>query len=410
MEPKYSVEIPPIMAHPAAAAGVYIHFPFCLRKCPYCDFASEAATPSSIDHSAYAAAVVREACLRASSGGVDATVASIYVGGGTPSLWAPESLGRVLKAVREEYEIIADDAEVTVECNPSSLDAVRARAIVEAGANRLSVGVQSVRDEDLAFLGRLHDAATGMRAVEAAMASGACRVSADLMHGLPRQSPSAAIEGAVALVRAGVGHVSAYLLSVEDGTEFGRASEAGTQLHAHDDVAAASYLGVSDALVGAGFHHYEISNFCRLGEASMHNTAVWRGGSYVGLGAGAVGFVRGDGGAWVRYRNTTDSRRYMEGVRGAKHVAWDGTGWMESVERIDVATRVRERIMLGLRTAEGINWDSLAGDVGEVVLTPWRKRAMEALVRKGRLRQDGPSVWIPREQWLWESDTVARLI
>ena len=174
---------------PAAPIGVYVHFPFCLKKCPYCDFVSYARDRAAIDHEGYADAVLAELDRRAEVLR-DRELVTVFFGGGTPSLWEPRALGRVLAGVRRAASRQADEVEVTVECNPSSLDEARARALIDVGVDRLSIGVQGLDAGRLAFLGRLHDPEGGLAAVEAAIRAGVPRVSADLIYGVAGGAPA----------------------------------------------------------------------------------------------------------------------------------------------------------------------------------------------------------------------------
>lgn len=415
------------MTEETARAGVYVHFPWCLAKCPYCDFVSYASPADSIDHQAYADAVIREVRARADalSG---PQVSTVFFGGGTPSLWEPRELGRALASIREALACTDDRSnaraplEVTVECNPTSLDEERARALADVGVNRLSIGVQSLRDERLRHLGRLHDAKGAREAVRSAMRAGFARVSANLIFGLPEQSAADAREEALELVDLGLTHVSCYQLTIEPGTRFGELARRGRLPLADDGAVAESFLAIDDALAARGFRHYEVSNFAKPGEEARHNLGYWRGEEYLGLGCAAFGFVRSDSGGQpgphpnggrahgVRYRNPAQPERFVEATRYAKGgPAGDGDGLSESIELLDCETLLRERIMLGLRLDGGIDIDAAAGALGAQAWTPERSRAAEWLVQRGRIVRRGSSVSIPRTAWLWTDDTAARL-
>lgn len=200
---------------PAVRTSVYVHFPWCLKKCPYCDFASAGIRRSDVPHVEYADAVLRELEAKSEELG-GRTLSSVFFGGGTPSLWSPAELGRVLAAIRGAFGR-GGSTEVTVECNPTSLDQAKAAALHEVGVNRLSIGVQSLDVGHLRFLGRLHDAQTARSALRAAVAE-MPRVSADLMFGMPGQTPEAFAEEAQAVLETGVRHVSAYALTIEPDT------------------------------------------------------------------------------------------------------------------------------------------------------------------------------------------------
>jgi oxygen-independent coproporphyrinogen-3 oxidase len=399
-------------------ASAYVHFPWCLAKCPYCDFVSYV-TPA-IDHVGYADAVIRELDARApgfGEGPVERRVESVFFGGGTPSLWEPAQLERVLDAVlaRTRGPYVSGEAvEVTVECNPTSLDADRARALRDAGVNRLSIGVQSLRDERLRFLGRLHDAAGARKAVKGAIAAGMPRVSADLIFGLPGQSASDARDEAIELVGLGVAHLSCYQLTIESGTRFGELARRGRLPLAEDGEVADAFLAIDEALGALGFRHYEISNYARPGEEARHNLGYWRGDEYLGLGCGAYGFMRDVAplgplpaasptpapAAGIRWRNEVQPDRYVASCAPLGSA---------TVEPLYAETLLRERIMLGLRVEDGIDLDAVALDLG---VDPWthdRERAAVWLEERGRLERSGSRIRVPQRAWLWTDDTAARL-
>ncbi len=383
-------------------ASIYVHFPWCLAKCPYCDFVSYASEREDIDHAGYADAVLREAEARARAlADRGLAIGSVFFGGGTPSLWEPRELGRVLARLGELFAFTRD-VEVTVECNPTSLDRERAAGLLEAGVSRLSIGTQSLRADQLRFLGRLHDPDGARRAIDAALAAGVPRVSTDLIFGLPDQTADDAREQAEALAATGLRHLSCYQLTIEPGTQFGERKKRGLLPMADDADVADAFLAIDEALAARGLRHYEISNYAASGEEARHNLAYWRGDEYVGLGCAAYGFTRRAGGG-VRWRNAVDPRRYVEATRrGLEALTF-------SVEDLDAAALLRERIMLGLRIAEGVDLARAGRDLG---IDPWsaeRVRAIEKLAERGRLVRDGDVLRIPREAWLFTDDTAARL-
>jgi oxygen-independent coproporphyrinogen-3 oxidase len=388
-----------------------VHFPWCLAKCPYCDFVSYV-TPA-IDHAGYADAVLRELETRAPAFS-GRRVESIFFGGGTPSLWEPSELARVRRGIAVQLQA-GDGSEVTVECNPTSLDGERARALLDAGVNRLSIGVQSLSDERLRFLGRLHDAAGAKEAVRGAITAGTPRVSADLIFGLPDQSPEEARREALELLDLGIAHLSAYQLTIEPGTRFGELARRGRLPLADEGRVVEAFLAIDEALGARGLRHYEISNHAKPGEEARHNLGYWRGDEYLGLGCGAYGFARltesndastadasspaeplAKGGRGVRWRNEVVPERYVAGGGG-------------SSEPLDGETMLRERIMLGLRMDEGVDLEASARDLGVPAWTRERRRASAWLSERGRIVLDGSRVRIPRSAWLWTDDTAARL-
>jgi oxygen-independent coproporphyrinogen-3 oxidase len=388
--------------------GVYVHFPFCLKKCPYCDFVSYARERAAIDHAGYADAVVAE-IERRRPALASKRLGTVFFGGGTPSLWEPAELGRVLRAILGAADSREGDVEVTVECNPTSLDEARARALHAEGVNRLSVGVQGLDAGRLSFLGRLHDPEGGLAAVLAALRAGLPRVSADLIYGVatgnePRGTMTAAESAAEVrqVARTGVTHVSAYSLTIEPGTHFGELARRGRLPIAPDDTVADAFFAVEEALEAEGFVHYEISNYARPGAESRHNLGYWRGVDYLGLGCAAFGTLGTGSGAAVRYKNLVDPARYVAAVAAGAPVEAER-------EILDPETRLRERIMLGLRLLEGVDLDAAGAELGVDPWTPARRRAADRLVKGGRLEIEGSRLRVPRRARIWTDGTAAEL-
>lgn len=371
--------------------SIYVHFPWCLAKCPYCDFVSYATERGDIEHASYADAVIREAEARADG----RAIGTVFFGGGTPSLWDPGELGRVLARMRSLFAV-APDAEVTVECNPTSLDYDRARALLDVGVNRLSVGTQSLRAEQLKFLGRLHDPAGARAAVAAAQKAGVPRISTDLIFGLPEQSVEDARDQAATLADTGLTHLSCYQLTIEPGTQFGERKKRGLLPMADDGAVADAFLAIDEELESRGLRHYEISNYAKPGEEARHNLAYWRGDEYIGLGCGAYGMTRTKAGG-VRWRNAILPDRYVAGAP------------VMSTEELTPDDLLKERIMLGLRIAEGMDLGASGRELGLDPWSPERLRAIDKLVERGRLERDGDRLRIPRAAWLFTDDTAARL-
>ena len=386
----------PLQGDLVRKCSVYVHFPWCLEKCPYCDFVSYKTPREAIDHARYADAVLREAELRA-AGLAGRRVASVFFGGGTPSLWEPTELGRVLAGLRQRFAFDAD-VEVTVECNPTSLDAARAEGLARAGVDRLSIGVQSLRDPELRFLGRLHDARGALAAIRAAVASPIARVSADLIFGLPEQTPEDAAAQASSLADLGLLHLSCYQLTIEPKTRFGELHKRGKLPLATDDSVADAFLAIDEALTARGFRHYETSNYAHPGHEARHNLGYWRGEEYLGLGCGAYGFARVGRGAGVRWRNQVLPDVYMG--------AADPTS---EREELDGSAMLRERIMLGLRLEGGFDLAAAGDDLGVCAFTPERRRTIEHLVERGRIVCDGTKLSVPGAARLFTDDTAARL-
>ncbi|KPV39103.1 coproporphyrinogen III oxidase [Thiohalorhabdus denitrificans] len=262
--------------------AVYVHVPFCLKKCPYCDFNSHT-REGTLPEAAYLEAVRAELARRASwTGGRRA--ASVFFGGGTPSLFGADFFAAVLEDLDREVGLAAD-CEVTLEANPGASEAGRFAAYREAGVNRLSIGVQSLEDDSLARLGRVHSAAEARGAVAAAREAGFDNLNLDLMFGLPGQTPEGAVADLEGLLALDPEHVALYQLTIEPNTVFAARPPALPD----EDVVADTEAALRERLAEAGFGHYEVSNHARPGRACRHNRNYWEFGDYLGLGAGAHG-------------------------------------------------------------------------------------------------------------------------
>ena len=374
------------MSSESIPTSVYVHFPWCARKCPYCDFATAQLDPDAVPHADYADAALREldaqaSCLRGRR------LVSVFFGGGTPSLWSPQSIGRVLRAVVGAFESSVADLEVTVECNPSSLDRGHAASLREHGVSRLSVGVQSLRDPHLRFLGRLHDAKGALTAVRDAVRE-IPRVSVDLMFGMPSQSVGALAEDIDRLVDLGIGHVSVYALTVEPRTPFGTRHRQGKLEIGSDDEYADLFEQARRSFERRGWSHYEVSNYAAAGEESRHNAHYWRGGDYLGLGAAAVGCLSEGRGRAIRCRNQIAPTAYL---RRPTEKA--------ETEVLRGPEIVREALMLGLRTSAGTDLVVTEARAG-VNPRQGRERALERAALRGDLVDTGDRMWVPHNRWL----------
>jgi putative oxygen-independent coproporphyrinogen III oxidase len=357
--------------------GVYVHFPYCTFRCPYCDFAVTTERPPADRR--YARAVLAELGLRLGAGAYHGLAArTLYVGGGTPSLWDAAELADLVAALRDRLRL-GPDAEITIEANPESTDAERLRAWRAAGVNRISIGVQSFDPAVLAKLGRQHGPDAAERAIRLA-AELVGNVSVDLIYAARRSSVAIARTDAERAVAAGAAHVSAYALTVDaavlaEEVPFVRLARAGRLPLPPPEDAVAQARAIRGALRRAGLRRYEISNFARPGRESVHNRLYWEGESYLGLGAGAVGcFPAGDGA--VRYANHRDANRWLEDVEAGRHPTADE-------DRIDAQAARNERVMLGLRTAGGVALAALSMRQRSEV--PALVRGRLGVVREGRI-------------------------
>ncbi|MGU3540666.1 radical SAM family heme chaperone HemW [Methylobacterium sp. A54F] len=355
--------------HPTrdAGFGVYLHWPFCAAKCPYCDFNSHV-RHAPVDEARFLAAFRAEiAHVAARTPG--RTVSSVFLGGGTPSLMAPATVAGLIEAVDAAWGL-APEAEITLEANPTSVEAERFRGYRAAGVNRVSLGVQALNDADLRALGRLHSVAEALRAIETAAAHFP-RSSFDLIYARPRQTPEAwRAELREAIARAAE-HLSLYQLTIEPGTPFHGLAAAGRLVPPDEETARILYDVTQEVCAAAGLPAYEISNHARPGAQSRHNLLYWRYGEYAGLGPGAHGrLVTAEG------RLGTVTERAPEAWLA--RVEAEGHGIVET-EVIAPADQGDEFLMMGLRLAEGIDPARYAALKGR----PLDAGRVEALVGDG---------------------------
>ncbi|HET7816098.1 MAG TPA: radical SAM family heme chaperone HemW [Sphingomicrobium sp.] len=349
--------------------ALYVHWPFCVSKCPYCDFNSH--VRSSIDQSAWRDALLADLAHEARML-PGRRLTSIFFGGGTPSLMEPATVGEIVEAARAHW-VAGEDIEITLEANPNSVEAARFADLAAAGVNRLSLGLQSFDDEALAFLGRAHSASEGLAALAVAQKHFA-RVSFDLIYALPGDTESrwaSALDRAIAL---GTSHLSLYQLTIEPGTRFASMA-ARRELEPLDpDAAAALYELTADRAAAAGIPAYEISNHARSGEESRHNLTYWRYGDYAGIGPGAHG---------RRLGKRTVRHRKPENFLSA--LARSGHGIAEE-ERLSAREAADEALVMGLRLAEGIDVGALEDRFGLPLVDRF---AMNRCIAAGLLRMEG---------------------
>jgi len=365
-----SLAIQPESSRASEPLALYVHWPFCVSKCPYCDFNSHVRASVDQDEwrNALLADLAHEAALLP-----DHRLTSIFFGGGTPSLMEPSTVEAIIAAAHNHW-LVDDSIEITVEANPNSAEAARFADLARAGVNRISLGLQSFDDASLTFLGRAHSADEGMRALRAAQ-SAVSRVSFDLIYALPGDTEAswqASLDRALGL---GTEHLSLYQLTIEPGTRFA------TMVAKHDfdpldaDTSAALFEMTQEQTEAAGIPAYEISNHARPGAESRHNLAYWRYQTYAGVGPGAHG--RRNGMRTVRHKKPEN---FLSAVSRNCH------GLVEE-EQVTSDEAAREALVMGLRLSEGIEPDRLAErlGVGRIV----DDRSVERLIGYGLLDRDG---------------------
>ena len=347
-DPAARREVDAVLTDPALF-GVYAHVPFCLSRCHYCDFVTYTGMEGL--RRPYAAALLAEAELAVAAlvraEAERPTVTSVFVGGGTPTLLPAADLARVLDRLRALLPF-APDPEVTVEANPETVTPEVAATLVAAGVNRVSMGAQSFDGQVLAALGRTHDARRPGEAVAALRAAAAragadLSLSLDLIYGCPEEDEASWVSSLAAAVALEPDHLSAYALTIEPATKFGRLVAAGRMAEPDEDLLADRYHTTCETLAAAGYEHYEVSNWAKPGQASRHNRTYWRRGHYLGLGAGAHEFT-GETRRW----NTGSVPDYLAAVRaGRRPVAGE--------ETLDAGQARFEALALRLRTSDGLS-------------------------------------------------------
>ncbi|MFT3967660.1 MAG: radical SAM family heme chaperone HemW [Sphingobium sp.] len=363
------------------ARALYVHWPFCVSKCPYCDFNSH--VRESVDQEAWRSALLKDMAHEAERTG-GGTLSSIFFGGGTPSLMPPATIAAIIEMAAMHWDF-TPDIEISMEANPNSAEAARFADVAAAGVNRVSIGLQALHDDALKFLGRAHAAGEGLRAVE--MAQGLFgRVSFDLIYALPGQGEAdwaADLDRALAM---GTGHLSLYQLTIEPGTRFETMVRKGEFVPADPDHGATLYELTRDMTAAAGIPAYEISNHARPGEESRHNLTYWRYGDYMGIGPGAHGRVMGKA-----------TRRHRKPENWMAALAARGHG-MEEETPLPADERVTEALMMGLRLAEGVDLDALGRRLG--VEAEVDRRAAARLAAQGLVRMEGRRIAVTPEGML----------
>lgn len=372
--------------------SLYIHIPFCSRKCFYCGFYS---TPYSQQGSNIFIPALKTEALLYRSSFESRTFESVYIGGGTPTVLSLKELEQVLNISRRYFNI-AGDAEYTVESNPNSLSADHLSLFRDHHVNRISLGVQSFDDNLLGFLGRSHTAEQAVNAFNLARTAGIENLSIDLIFGIPGQTAEQWQKDLDRVRSLAPDHVSVYSLSIDPGSRFGEQADRGGFELPDDESTAALYETACRELEQAGFEHYEISNFASPGFACRHNLNYWDRGEYLGIGPGAWSFIRN-----TRYRSVADVGEY-----GKRLLAGESAG--EESERIDSGQAASEMVMLALRTSRGLDLEQYKRKFGAEAADRLMMRT-EPMELSGLLKRDGRKIRLTRSGFLVSNEALNRL-
>jgi oxygen-independent coproporphyrinogen III oxidase len=373
---------------------IYVHIPFCIKKCRYCAFVSS--PPNKEELKEYPALLLRELQLHASAAG---PVASIYFGGGTPSLLQPRQLARLLEEINAQGGIQAE-SEITLEANPGSVDQISLRGFRDAGINRISLGIQSFDDRFLECLGRIHTAEQSRQAFRDARTAGFNNISIDLIHSLPGQSLLQWRSELLHAIKLAPEHLSIYGLTVEEGTPFARSYPTGCHELPDDDLSADMFELADELLTAAGFEHYEIANYARPGYRSEHNSGYWKRDGYLGLGVAAHSFLRD--GYGVRFGNPDNLEDYRDGVTA---------GQLERIDeqRLTQSDAMAEYMFLGLRLADGVSLPAFEREFGRSLESAYGSTTAD-LVRFGLLGQNGSLLTLTLRGMLLSNQVFSRFL
>lgn len=370
---------------------LYVHVPFCVEKCRYCAFVSNPAVKDELDE--YPALLMRELQLHPNA---DGPLASIYFGGGTPSLLQPSHLSRLLVGIAGQTGIQAE-AEITLEANPGTVDHISLKAFRDTGINRISLGIQSFDNHFLDCLGRIHTAEQSRQAFRDARRAGFNNVSIDLIHSLPGQSIDQWRSELQHAIKLSPEHISIYGLTVEEGTPFADIYPADSPELADDDLSADMFELADDLLTAAGFDHYEIANYARPGYRSRHNSGYWKRDGYLGLGVAAHSFLREGNG--VRFSNPDNLEQYRQMVLSGQLVRVGEC-------RLTQSDAMAEYMFLGLRLAEGVSLLAFEREFGRSLESVYGSKASD-LASLGLIIQNKSVLSLTRRGMLLSNQVFA---
>ncbi len=373
---------------------LYIHIPFCIKKCIYCDFYSIPLRPRITDD--YINALCNEIRLRVP----DAELRTVYIGGGTPTILNEKDISKILDTVRNQYSV-RPEAEITIEANPKTIASKKAEALLKAGINRISIGVQSFIDRELSILGRSHNAADAVSAVGEVRNAGFKNISLDLIYGIPSlnqisnfkshiQNWEYSLQKALEL---NPEHISAYELTPEKNTPLYDDIKSGKLIMSDEDVIAEMYYSAIDTLTRDGYNHYEISNFAKPGYECVHNLNYWNRGEYFGIGTGAHSFFNDK-----RSCNVKDVSRYIEIVNNGKIPVTEET-------EITGDEALRETIFLGLRKTEGVDISTMPSEKKMLI-----KKAADELASHGLVESENNILRLTRKGLLLSNEVIVKVL
>ena len=368
--------------------GVYVHTPFCLQKCLYCDFPSYAGFSEEVRQQ-YVDALCREIELRAGRNTVQprpelsvAEGATIYFGGGTPTVLSVEQIQKIVACLKWSGWW-NHPAEATIEANPGTVDAEKMKALRELGFDRISLGVQSLQDNELRALGRIHTAEQALRAIEEAKLAGLQRINVDLMSGIPCQTVGSFRDTMDKVLQMNLSHISAYSLILEEGTPLDRLVASGKVTLPDEDTSYVMYEMTTNLLGQAGLKRYEVSNYAKPGQESLHNKVYWHYEPYAAFGAAACTFNGRE-----RRTNTIDVREYIKRWKASDENLTEGKAALCETEQLDRKTLISEAMIMGLRLTEGISPDTIRKRFGIDVFSYYGNE-IRMLLQKNMLVCDG---------------------
>lgn len=360
--------------------AIYVHIPFCKQKCLYCDFASYACFGER-EMRTYTDALCHEIEVRAEEASNVASGATIYFGGGTPSVLPTDCLEGIVSTLKS-CGFWQKPAEATIEVNPGTSDVNKLKRMREAGFDRISFGVQSLQDAELKTIGRIHDAEEALIAIDMARTAGFRRISCDLIYGLPGQSLASLKDTICRLTKTGIEHMSVYGLIVEEGTPLKRLVTSGRMVLPDEDIAADMYELVQRLLAEAGFERYEISNYAKNGQYSRHNTVYWQYHPYVAFGAAACGMEKA-----LRRTAASTVPEYIAAAQALTSANWR-TSELYTSESLTIQQQLEEFMFMGLRRVAGADLAEAQARFGVDV---WQRYGLqlEPIIKKGLARYDG---------------------